>query len=92
MSLSFLYGTRLAAAFELFDESVNAFDLVWNVDLLRAFDCADSASCTSISLSEAWNGSVVADQVGPSVFAVLVVFLIVIDETFVHAFVVVRED
>ena len=92
MSLSFLYGTILAAAFELFDESVDAFDLIRDVDLLRTFDGADSASCTSVSLSEAWNGSVVADQVGPSVLAVLVVFLVVIDETFVHAFVVVRED
>ena len=81
----------LAAAFELFDETVDTSDFPRDIDLLRTFDCADAASDTSVRLSQSWNCSIVADKVGPSVLSVLVIFLVVIDETFINALVVVSE-
>ena len=82
----------LSAAFEGFDEAVNAAKFAGDIDLLRTFDRADSACGTSVSLSQARNSSVVADKIGSSIFCILIIFLVVVDETFVHALVIVSED
>ena len=88
----FILRAILSATFKTFDKSVYASDLTWNVDLLRTFDGADTATGTSVSLSQAWNRSVVADQIGSSVLCILAVFLVIVDESLVHALVVVGED
>ena len=82
----------LSAAFEFFYEAVDAAKLAWDIDLLRTFDSADSACSASVSLSQARNSSVVADEIGSSILSILIIFLVVVDETFVHALVVVGED
>ena len=85
-------GTMLAAAFEFLYETVDTSDFAWDVDLLRAFDSADAASDTSVGLSQAWNCSVVADQVCSSVFCVLIILLVIIDEAFIYTLVIVSKD